>query len=304
MATLVHRKHKVHLERFSILAPIPPFVEILLHSSQISPGEFRKIAELAASYPNDPRMIEMVRKAGDASAKVPYLLEYGESRQSILETLREVAAPHVEHLKKLPDPVQATIHTLLSINMVPRGYEIYGIAALLEINQMQKEITETLRGFMVGRRLAQEFHENNQAALNLLDQEWRSVRKSNAPWPFVQSLPEHTQMQFIPTFYKDCLVSLREMCVIVDAPDAQELRDLTPRVLQSPLPEDEAAPATGSADWLLRVVGKVGRHFTRALLDIILQHLAAERIHPGIQNFDQINYEAHDALRSLIERSP
>ncbi len=61
---------------------------------------------------------------------------------------------------------------------------------------------------------------------------------------------------------------------------------------------------TGSADWLVRVVGKVGRHFTRALLDIIVKHMEAERIHPHARDYDRINYEALDALRSFNERNP
>jgi hypothetical protein len=304
MATPVHHKNKVHLERFSVLAPFPPFVDVIFQCSPISPQEFHKIEEIAASYPNDPRLIEMVRKAGDASAKVPYLMESGETPRSILAALREAAQPQVERLKQLPEAVQATIHTLLSINMVPRGCEIYGIPALLEINRMQREITATLRGMMAGRQMAVEFHENNVTALKLLDQEWLRVRKTNAPWPYVQSLPEKTQMQYIPIQYKNCVVSMREVCVIVDAPDARELRGMIPRVLQNPLPEDEMTPVTGSADWLLRVVGKVGRHFTRALLDIIGSHLEAERIHPDVQNFERINYEAHEALRGFIERTP
>ncbi len=71
MADTEHRKHKVHLDRFTVLAPQPPFVDVILQSSQVKRAEFVKIAELAASYHNDPRMIEMVRKDGDASAKVP-----------------------------------------------------------------------------------------------------------------------------------------------------------------------------------------------------------------------------------------
>ena len=92
MANPQHHKLKVDLERFTILAPIPPFVDVILQFCLINRQEFIKIAELAASYPNDPRMIEMVRKAGDASAKVPYLMETGETPQSILEALREVAS--------------------------------------------------------------------------------------------------------------------------------------------------------------------------------------------------------------------
>lgn len=304
MADHEHHKHRVHLERFTILAPYPPFIDVIIQCSQISPPEFDKIAELAAGYPNDPRMIEMVRKAGDSSAKVPYLMDYGETPKTILEKLREVAEPYVEYLKQLPLPLQATIHTLMSINMVPRGYEAYGIPALLEIDRMQREITQKLHGMMEGRRLAQEFHEENLYALKLLDQEWPNVRKANAPWPYVQSLPDNTQMQFIPMFCRNVLVEMREVCVIVDSPAAHDLRRLTPPVLLNPLPEDVVVPTTGSADWLLRVVGKVGRHFTRALLDIILRHMAADRIQYNLHDFNRINYEAQDALRSFVERTP
>ena len=304
MANPEHRKHKVHLDRFTVLAPVPPFVDVILQCSPIKRHDFEKIVELALSYPDDPRMIEIVRKAGDASAKVPYLMEYGESPHSILETLREVARPHVEGLNKMPVPMQATIHTLLSIDMVPTGYEAYGIPALLEIDRMQKEITAALRGMMAGRKLAQEFHENNKEALKLLDQEWHNLRKNNLPWPFAQSLPMHPQMQFNPIYQKKNLVSMRELCVIVDSPDAHELKNMTPRNLRKPLPEDEMAPVTGSEDWLLRMVGKIGRHFTRALLEIIVKHLEAEQIHPNSHDYDLINYEAQDALRSFTERSP
>lgn len=302
MADLEHRKHKVDLKRFTVLAPNSPFVDVILQSCLISPGEYDKIANLAASYPNDPRLIEMVRRAGDASAKVPYLLKSGETPHSILETLRAVAEPYVDGLRKLPEPMQATIHTLLSINLVPRGYEAYGIPALLEINRIQKEMTTTLHGMMTGRKLALEFREENEQVLKLLDQEWYKIRFSHVSWPLAQSLPESSQMQFIPKYIDDRLVDLREICVVVESPGARELRSLTPRVLQNPLPEDEMIPVTGSADWLLRVIGKIGRHFTRALLDIIVQHLEEERSHPCPQDIDRINYEAQDALRSFNER--
>lgn len=304
MANPEHRKHKVHPERFTVLAPLPPFIEVILQCNPISPKEFTRIAELALGYPNDPRMIEMVRKGGDASAKVPYLMEYGETAESILDTLREIALPHAENLKKLPEPIQATIHTLLSINMVPRGYEVYGIPALLEINRMQKEMTAALRGAMAGRKLAQEFHEENKAALLTLDREWHNVRMGEVPWPFVQSLPETPQMQYVPIIFRDILVAVREVCVIVDPPAEHELRALTPPVLLSPLPEHVKAPTTGSVDWLLRVVGKVGRHFTRALLDIIVRHLDANRFTPDPRDYDRINYQAQEALRLFNESHP
>lgn len=299
-----HLKHKIHLHRFTVLAPDPPFVDVILQCSPVTLQEFPRIAELANSYPGDPRMIEMVRRAGDASAKVPYLLEYGETPKSILEALHEVAAPHVERLRKLPASLQATIHTLLSINMVPRGYEEYGIPALLEVNRIQREMTAALRGLMAGRKLAQEFHESNKTALKLLDQEWPNLRRRNTPWPYAQSLPERPAMQYLPICYMNYLVDVREQCVIVDSPGAAELRKLTPHTLQNPLPLDEPPPATGSADWLLRLVGKVGRHFTRALLDIIVKHLESERIRPSPQDYDRINYEAQEALRAFIERTP
>jgi hypothetical protein len=304
MADSECRKHKVQLDRFTVLAPFPPFVDVILQCSPIKRHDFEKIVELALGYPDDPRMIEIVRKAGDASAKVPYLMDFGETPQSILEALREVVMPHVESLKKMPEPMQATIHTLLSINMVPTGYEAYGIPALLEINRMQKEITAALRSMMTGRKLAQEFHENNKDALKLLDQEWHNLREHNLPWPFARSLPEHPQMQFNPIYQKKNLVSMRELCVIVDSPDTQELKSLTPRILRRPLPEDEMVPVTGSADWLLRMVGKIGRHFTRALLEIIVKHLEEEKLHTDSQNYDRINFKAQDALRSFTERHP
>ncbi len=304
MADTKRRKHTIDPGHYTVLAPIPPFVDVILQSNQINPQEFAIIEELAMSYPNDPRMIKMVRKAGDASAKVPYLINYGETPQSILEMLREVAAPHVASLKKLPHPLQATIHTLLSINMVPNGCEKYGIPALLEINRIQQEMTDRLRSMMAGRRLAQEFHESDVKALKLLDEKWSKIREDSFAWPFIQSLPEKSQMQFIPKYYEDNLVAMREICVIVDSPYAKELKELTPAVLQNPLPFDEPAPVTGSADWLLRVVGKIGRHFTRAMLEIINRHLEEERIHPSSHDFDRINYEAQEALRLFDERNP
>ena len=304
MADTKRRKHTIDPGHYTVLAPIPPFVDVILQSNQINPQEFAIIEALAMSYPNDPRMVKMVRKAGDASAKVPYLIDYGETSSSILEALREVAEPYVQGLKKLPAPMQATIHTLLSINIVPQGCERYGIPALLEINRIQQEMTDTLRGMMVGRKLAQEFHESDVKALKLLDEKWSKIREKLFAWPFIQSLPEKSQMQFIPKYYEDNLVAMREICVIVDSPYAQELKELTPPVLQNPLPFDEPAPVTGSADWLLRVVGKVGRHFTRAMLEIINRHLEEERIHPSSHDFDRINYEAQEALRLFDERNP
>ncbi len=304
MADQPHRKQKVQLDRYTILSPIPPFIDVILQNVPINRVEFQKIAELAASYPNDPRLVLMIRKAGDYSAKIPYLMETGETPQTILKALREAAAPQVERLNGLPDAMKATIHTLLSINMVPTGCETYGIPALLEINRIQKEMTDTLHSMMEGRKLAQEFHENNVSALQLLDKEWPNVRKEIAPWPVIQSVPERSQMQIKPVFFKDSLVTAHEVCVIVDPPNASELRSMIPPVLLDPLPEEVEVPHTGSVDWLIRKVGKVGRHFTRALLDIIVQYLQAERIQANRYNYERITYEAQGAFRSFIERNP
>jgi len=305
MTETEHQKHIIHPERFTVLAPVTPFVDVILQNIPTSLAEYQKIAEIAGNYPNDPRLIEMVRKAGDASAKVPYLMNSGETPENVLEILRGVAEPQVRYLKKLPEAMQATIHTLLSINMVPRGCEAYGIPALLEIDRMQKAMTAELRGLMEGRALAKEFHDDNRKALEVLDQHWSEVRKKrHSPWPFSQSLPESPRMQFVPIQFKKIVVAMREVCVIVDAPDAAELREITPPVLQNPLPEDVDAPVTGSADWLLRVSGKIGRHFTRALLDIIKRHLEAERISSNLVSYERINLEAQDALRSFIQSNP
>ncbi len=86
-----HFRIKFDTHEFSILSPIPPFVDILLKYSDIDHKEFEKIKQGTTEYSNDPRLIEMVRQAGDASAKVPYLLDESESAESILGTLREIA---------------------------------------------------------------------------------------------------------------------------------------------------------------------------------------------------------------------
>jgi len=300
-----HRRLTVDPEQYSILAPIPPFVDICLQSAAITSREFSKIVSLAAGYPNDPRMIEMVRKAGDASAKVPYLLDAGETADSVLAALREVARPHIEYIQSLPAPVQATIHLLLSINAVPRGCENYAIPALLEVDRIQGQIVKTLRGRMNGRRLALDFHADNLAALQLLDREWPRLREEKKSRWASRPLPEQAQMQYVPFFDKaGHMAYVQETCVIVDAPDAKKLARFTPPILRRPLPVNVAAPATGSADWLLREAGKIGRHFTRALLEIIKTHLAARQVELEIKNYELINQHAQDALREFVEKLP
>jgi hypothetical protein len=91
MPTTEQRKLTVDTEHFSILNITPPFVDICLQSTLISPREFLKIAQIVADYPNDARLIEMVRNAGDASGKVPYLLDVGETPASILPPFRKWA---------------------------------------------------------------------------------------------------------------------------------------------------------------------------------------------------------------------
>ena len=306
MTDLKIQKHKINPERFTLLAPVPPFVDQILICCAVSRADFPAILKCASSYPNDPRLIEMVRKAGDASAKVPYLIDYGETPDSILETLREIAAPHIEHIQTLPDVMQATIHSLLSINIVPNGCEAYGIPALLEIDRIQKEMSASLHGLMADRKPAQIIHENNRRALRVLDEEWPTIRKNSRPWPVIQTLPEYATMQYLPIYFRDSLVGIREICVVVDAPDARELKRLTPPFLQSPLPEHIMPPSIGSADWLIRMVGKIGRHFTRALLDIINEHLQAERLHPHLssQDYEQLNREVQDAVRWYLDNKP
>ncbi len=299
------RHLKVDTDRFHILNPIPPYVDILLRSYSVSPLDFTRIAELTSGYRNDPRLIEMVRQAGDASAKVPYLIDSGETPQSILNTLREIAQPHVEHLISLPNPVQAAIRGLLSMNTVPQGYEVYSIPALLEMDRIQGEFIEALKDRMAGRKLAQNFYNDNVTALRMLDENWSRLRsQKKATWQSTQPIPEHSQMQYVPVFEKDRLIHLYETCVIVDSPGAHDLKKFIPGMLRRPLPENEALPVMGSADWLIREMGKVGRHFTRALLKIINTRLEAEQIALEARNYELINQRAQEALKEFIERTP
>ncbi len=307
MDTKTHRHSTIDTEQYSVLAPIPPFVDICLQSISINRREFSQIIARTASYHNGPRMIEMVRKAGDASAKVPYLMNVGEVPGSILSTLRELAQPHLEHIRSLPDKIQATIHLLLSINAVPQGCERYGLAALLEIDRIQGDLVRTLRHYMSGRQLARHFHENLITALQMLDRDWPRLRQGKGPrWPNSPvPLPERSQMHYVPFFNKaGRLLRLHETCVIVDAPDAHELQRFIPPILQRPLPPNVSVPTPGSADWLIREVGKVGRHFTRALLEIIKDHLAAEQVELDSRNYAQINRYAQDALQEYVNKTP
>lgn len=299
------RKIQVDTEHFHILNPIPPYVDIILSSYTVSPLDFARIVELAIGYRNDPRLIEMVRKAGDGSAKVPYLIDSGETPQSILGTLREIAQPHVEYIQSLPDAMQATIRGLLSINIVPQGCEMYGLPALLEIDRIQGEITTVLKEKMAGRKLAQDFYKDNVAALRFLDKDWQKLRnKKIQTWQSTQPIPKQSQMQFVPIFERKRLVRMYESCVIVDAPGARKFQAFIPPVLKRPLSEKTDLPVMGSADWLIREVGKVGRHFTRALMNIINDRLEAEKIALEAGNYELINRRAQEALKEFIERTP
>ena len=167
-------------------------------------------------------------------------------------------------------------------------------------------MTDNLHELMANRKLAKTFHADNQAALIELDREWPKVRQKNIPWPVSHALPDKAKMQFHPIFFTDHLVGIREICVIVDAPEARELRHATPPILQNPLPEQLMPPPTGSTDWLIRMVGKIGRHFTRALLETIVNRLEDQRRHPqhSAAYFDQIDAEIQEAVHWYIDNKP
>jgi hypothetical protein len=170
---------------------------------------------------------------------------------------------------------------------------------------MQEEMIQTLRGLMAGRQLAREFHHHNLAALERLDRDWLRLRSEKAFEWHTQPLPEWSQMQYYPVFdYKKRLVSVRETCVIVETPGAHTLKRLTPAVLQRPLPPSEPAPSTKSVDWIIRDTGKVGRHFTRALLGIIKAHLKAEQVALAGDNYDLINRLAREGIQEFVNRTP
>lgn len=305
MPATEQQKPTIHTERFTILNVTPPFVDICLQYAFVSRREFPRVAEIAAGYPNDARLIEMVRMAGDGSGKVPYLLDAGETQTSILDTLREAAGAQLAHFESLPGALQSTICLLLSINTVPKGCEDYALTALLEIDRMQEKMIQTLQEMMSSRQLAQDFHRDNVAALQQLDQDWPRLRsEKNVQW-HTQPLPEHPQMEYHPVFdHNDRLVGVRETCVLVEPPGAQLLRRLTPPVLRRPLPSMDLVPAPRSVDWFIRDAGKVGRHFTRALLEIIKTHLKAERVALEASNYENINRHAQDALEDFIHKTP
>ena len=295
----------IDTRHYHMLSLIPPFVDVCLGTIAIKQPEFAKIVALADSYPNDPRLVEMVRQAGDASAKVPYLLDEGETPGSILAELRQIARPHVERIKSLPAQVQAAMHLRLSINEVPDGCETAVIPALLEVDRIQEAMVAELHERMSGRQLARDFQESNLTALQRLDQDWPHLRGEAGGLRSRGLLPEKASMQYQPFFDRTGrLISLHEICAILDAPHAHALQMLTPPVLKRPLPAEVPVPLTGSVDWLIREVGKVGRHVTRALLEIIKAHLATERISLEARNYALINQQAIEALREYIEKTP
>jgi hypothetical protein len=305
MTAPVRHQTIVDTEHFHFLNPTPPFVDLCLRPAGVTAREFDRIAQLASSYPNDGRLVLMVKKAGDASAKVPYLMAAGETPACILAALREVAAPYVEELKALPEQLRSTIQLLLSINAVPHGCEAYMVTALLTLDTWQAEMTETLRALMSGRQLSEQFYQDNIAALAQLDRDWPHLRRErDSTWHNFQ-LPEHATMEYHPLFDESHrLVSMHETCIIVDPPGARLLQSLTPAVLQRPLPDAEPVPVTGSADWLIRDIGKIGRHFTRAMLSIVRAHLEEEKVALEASNYQAIHREAQDALREYVSREP
>jgi hypothetical protein len=305
MPSTEQRKFTVDTEHFSVLNVTPPFIDICLKFASIHRHEFSRIAELAAGYPSDARLVEMVRIAGDGSGRVPYVLDTGETQDSILATLREAAGEQLAYFQRMPEALQHTICQLLSLNQVPHGCEAYALTALLEIDLMQEKMVQTLRDIMSKRKLAQDFHSQNVAALKQLDQNWpRLRREKNIQW-HTGPLPEKPQMQYHPLFdHRDRLVSVSETCVIVEPPGAQLLKRLTPPVLQRPLPAMNLVPSPKSVDWFIRDSGKVGRHFTRALLEIIKAHLKTEKVILDARNYDRINHSAQDALDDFVHKTP
>lgn len=112
-------------------------------------------------------------------------------------------------------------------------------------------------------------------------------------------------MQYKPFFTKEGRLNyIKETCVIIDSPGTKILRKFIPNVLQDPYPANEPVPVTGSADWLIRSVGKIGRHLTRALLGIIKEHLAAEKIPLEKDNYELINQRALETLHNYVEKMP
>lgn len=305
MKTTVSFSQKIHTNNYIVLASQSPFVEIILRNTGVTESEFPRILQLIHQYPNDPRLTEMVRVAGDTSAKVPYLLDEGETAASILNTLRNVAHPHAEKLRNLPEQVRSTIYTLLAINQLPVGYEVYGIPALLELDGIQQEIILALRKLMTGRKLAEEFLAANLAALREIDSEWPRLEKRRITyWPNNISIPQQAQTQYQPVFENNQLLRLYETSVIVTPPWAKEFQQYIPQVLRRPMGEQDLTPATGSVDWLLREGGKVGKHVTRALLELIRTHLEEERLAMDMLNYERINQASHEILKEYIGKTP
>jgi hypothetical protein len=305
MSTPKDRKIKIDTDQFYVLSPILPYLDIIFQSINIHKHDYSRIVTLTDKFQEDPRMVEIVNKCGDASAKVPYLMEAGETKESILKILRGIAEPHIEYLNHLPDTVQATIHLLLSINVQPRGCEMFGIPALLEIDRIQGEMIGTLRRLMKDRQLAKAFHDNNRTALQMLDRDWPRIREEKTSRFSTVLLPELAKMQYKPSFTKEGRLNyIQETCVIIDSPDVKILQRYIPHVLQDPYPANEPVPMTGSTDWLIRSVGKIGRHLTRALLGIIKESLAAEQIPLEKDNYELINQRALETLHNYVEKMP
>lgn len=296
---------KLKTKEYSLVNPTPPFVDVILRHADINRVEFDKLVNMAHGYRNDPRLVEMVRHSGDSSAKVAYLIDVDETQETILAELRRIAAPHVKYLNTLPEQMQTTIHTLLSINKVPTGLDLYAIPALLEIDRVQREMIAELKQKMAGRKLAEEYYKANVEALRELDEDWPHLHHGEISyWPKSMAVPESPRMNYEGFFEHDRLAHLFESCVIVQPPQTNDFVRFIPPVLRRPLPQSCPVPQTGSADWLIREVGKVGRQITRALLSLISQNLEREKIRLEASNYELITRKSRESLDEMISRLP
>jgi hypothetical protein len=297
-------RYNIKEESREVLSVRPPFNNCILELVDIDQSAFPSFESRALGYPNDSRLIDMVRAGGDASAKVPYLMSDTETPESILDQLKKIAQPHVEHISTLPEDMQSTITLLLTINAPPTGkdYRKLVIPALLELDRIQGEMTSKLHTLMEGRTLARVFHEGNIRALQQLDSRWPSIRE-NPINPFSQErFPMEAKTRYIPEVSNGKLAHIREESVIVNPPFIKALQFLTPDVLKRPLPQN-VKYHIGSIEWLIREIGKVGRHSTRALLDIVKERIEQERIDLSPENYANIAKRGMQALQEHIENT-
>lgn len=274
----------------------PPFVSPLLTAIRpdaIDEPMFDELVRRASPYTEKWLATNMVRQI-DMTGMTPYLIGTAVTPEDTLVTLLPLASEQLDRIGRFDDALEDEIFSSLWGGRT-------SIRALMELDRIQSDMTDTLKGIMKGHPEAEAFRAANLKAIknaaggDVLPSPggFLDMLMPTRSFTWLERTPSVT---YRPKFDEDGrLVDVSQRYSLPDIPAKGTLLAILPKAFRRDTPGVDTDPKTPIG--FLRRLGKVGHPLPRAIVGVVAEarEQAARKRH---------QMEADEAFRSWIESHP